>query len=409
MMRIKLAVTIVAAILAVSLTACDRDSNPIGGPSRTQELSAPSDKLASPAPPSGLVSVPVWNGTLRFWPFTGTSFSGQPQDPINLLFVGECEPGEIRAALMSLDGDRTAYGFPDAFPFNGTWHDAIGDMQTAYGEPTGWAGSAVQLECGSYGPLRFHLRLFQVGEWTLANAHLDLLIPSTTEHQVIQWELAEQMLIVDFIRGGLLDPVNPMMPTPPVNPAPFGSIPPYIYNGLPPELKALIGGPPGNVTDPIPIMSDGSAMVLNVARQAAAAPGVSTQNFVIDFDQVIPKPFCASGPYDYLYVHGPVRLRQLNVATPSGRLMTQFHALGLLSLTPVNPMTNPPTPLGETYRAVVNEHHKGIVTDQVTLVSSFQMRIEIPPTGPFRGRLEVMLNVGPGGSSGYTIDVRCEP
>ncbi len=408
MRKLKLMLPAACIGLAMTLAACEHNSNPIGGTSQVGGIGSVSNKPAPSSPP-GLVTTPVWSGSLAFWPYTGTSFAGQPQDPINLIFVGQCAPGEIRAALMSLDGDRTAYGFPNSFPFNSTWRDAIGDVQTAYGETYGWAGSAVQLECGGYDPLRFHIRLFQVGDWTLGNAHLDLLIPNTTEHQVIQWELAEQLLTIDLIRSGVLDASNPMMPTPPINPAPYGGIPPYIYNALPVELRVLIGGPLGDVTVPVPIMSDGHAMVFNLEGTAERTPGSATQDFVINFDQIIPKPFCVSGGFEYLYVQGPVRLRQFNTQTPSGRLMTQFHALGHLSLTPVNPMTNPPTPIGETYKAIVNEHHKGIVTDQNTLTSAFQMRIEIPPTGPARGRLQVNLNVGPGGSSHYSMEISCEP
>ncbi len=66
----------------------------------------------------------------------------------------------VRVALMMLDGNRTAYGFPPVAPFNCRWKEAMGANQTGYAMPSGSTASALQLECGDYGPVRFHLRLF---------------------------------------------------------------------------------------------------------------------------------------------------------------------------------------------------------------------------------------------------------
>jgi hypothetical protein len=43
----------------------------------------------------------------------------------------------------------------------------MGAVQTSYAASSGWTGSAVQLQCGSYASLRFHLRLFEMGGQTL--------------------------------------------------------------------------------------------------------------------------------------------------------------------------------------------------------------------------------------------------
>ncbi|HEX9610445.1 MAG TPA: hypothetical protein VF978_01070, partial [Gemmatimonadales bacterium] len=205
---------------------------------------------AGEATPSPLASVALGSSTLEFWPFTGADFGHTPLDPINLIFFGQSDPRALRAALMMLDGDRTAFGLPDVFPFNCTWKDAIGGMQTAYSTGAGWAGSAIQLECGDFGPIRFHLRLFNAGDWTLANAHFEVLIPATTEHQVLSWELAEQLVTVDLLRSGLLDAGVPLFATGTINPSPFHEIPAVIYNGLPLELRGVIGGPSGDVSGP---------------------------------------------------------------------------------------------------------------------------------------------------------------
>jgi hypothetical protein len=391
-------------ILAVFF-GCQRSADFGTSPSPPSKVSGELTS-SSPAP---LVTVNFGSGSLTFWPFTGTDFSGFPQDPINFIVVGKSDPREIRAALLSLDGDRTAFGFPDAFPFNLPWTEGVGGVQNTYAEPSGWIGGAIQLFSGPYDPLRFHLRLFDAGDWTLGGVHFEVLIPGTETHQVISWELAEQLLAVDFMRSGILDPLVPLGQSQEINPAPYKDIPAMIYNGLPVELRAAIGGPLGNVTYPVPIFSDGKATIFNAAQSLGFAPGRFKEFSVINFNQVIPKPFCSSGPFDYLLVSGPITLRQQIVVTPSGNYVSQFQAVGHLDLTPVNPLTNPPTPIGETYRAIVNEHHEGFVTDKNTQSANFQMQIEIPPSGPFHGQLLINLKVGPGESSHSSVEVKCLP
>ncbi|OGC78320.1 MAG: hypothetical protein A2Z27_04040 [candidate division Zixibacteria bacterium RBG_16_50_21] len=358
--------------------------------------------------PQPLVTVNFGPESMTFWPYTGIDFSGIPQDPLNFIVVGESDPQNIRSALLSLDGDRTAFGFPDAFPFNATWTEGVGGVQTTYAEPEGWIGGSVQLFSGPYDPLRFHLRLFDAGDWTLGGVHFEVLIPGTETHQVLSWELAEQLLAVDLLRSGLLDGAIPFVQSQQINPAPYKDIPAIIYNGLPVELRAAIGGPLGDVTDPVPILSDGKATIFNAAESFGFTPGKFKEFSVINFNQVIPKPFCSSGPFDYLLVSGPITLRQLVLVTPSGNYVSQFQAVGHLDLTPVNPLTNPPTPIGETYRAQVLEHHKSIITEQNSLTSNFQMQIEIPPSGPFHGKLVIKVKIGPNGPVQEQVEVICD-
>ena len=94
------------------------------------QLETTANKFGTYAPaPSPLVTVSVGEDNLDFWPYTGGDFSSDPVCPINLIFIGEADPRDIRAALFSLDGDRTAAGFPDIPPFNDTWQDAIGFVE----------------------------------------------------------------------------------------------------------------------------------------------------------------------------------------------------------------------------------------------------------------------------------------
>ena len=366
------------------------------------QLEATTNQSAAPTP-SPLVTVNFGSGDMTFWPFAGNNFSGVGQDPVNLIFVGKCDPREIRAALMSLEADRT--GFPPMPPFNSKWQDAIGDIETAYGGPQGWSGSAIQLACGEYQPLRFHLRLFRVGEWTLANAHLDLLIPGTTDHQVISWEVPEQFVVADFIRSGLLDPDVPMMTTDKINPSPFRTIPAIIYNGLPVELRVLIGGPTNDVTDDVPIGTDGRAVVLNLAKKVPVRHGTFVQDFIINFDQVIPKPLCASGPLDYLYVKGPVHLHQVSRQMPTGLYSVLFVANGELTVTPVNPQTKEPT--GPSMNAIVKERHGSALGDKYFSASGTKYQRLGERSKPVSGEYFSRLFITSIGNNGFEEILHC--
>jgi hypothetical protein len=397
----------VAALLMV--TGCDENAvNSLNG-NLGPDNNLDTPNLANPAPPPpDLVTVDIGAGSVEFWPWVANDLSGTPWDPASLILIGEADPAALRAALMFLDGDRTAYGFPDEFPFNATWQDAMGDVQAGYGVPSGWVGNVIQMECGTYDPIRIHLRLFDMGDWTLGTAHLEVFIPGTADHQVISWELAEQLVAVDMLRSGLLDETVPMFPTQQINDAPtWREIPSIIYNGLPVELRAAIGGPLGNVTEQVGIGTDGHATVLNIAEDFGWTPEVARRELTLNYDIVAPKPFCAGGSFEYVYINGPVNLNQTVQILPNGNITSRFRAHGHLDITPVDPSTTPPTPVGETYRAVVNERHSGIVTNGVTLISSFRMQMELPQSAPFHGRLVSWLEIGPNGQNNYTLEIEC--
>jgi hypothetical protein len=370
-----------------------------------QDLMAKPVNFVNAAPPSPITTIEVGPNSLTFWPYTGDNFFGTGQDPINLIFFGNADPRDIRAALLALDGDRSAFGMPPFPPFNSQWDDAIGNVQVGYGEPEGWTGGCVQLACGDYGPLRFHLRLFKMGDWTVGNAHFELLIPGTTDHQVLSWEVAEQFVIADFIRSGLLDIQIPMMPTAQINESPWRTIPAVIYNEIPVEVRALIGGPLNDVENDIPIGTDGHAMILNVAGTVPCVPEIRNQDFVVEFGQVIPKPFCASGPDDYVYVQGPVHLVQTSSLTETGEYHVTFRAEGQLTVTPVNPFTG--EPIGETLMAEVIEHHDTHFTDNTAWASSLLSQHLLPDTADGAGRLFVRLQVRSDGRNAYTAIIRC--
>ncbi|PKK83634.1 MAG: hypothetical protein CVT49_07715 [candidate division Zixibacteria bacterium HGW-Zixibacteria-1] len=400
-------------IVALVVVGCEKSIEPVGHSAANvsdidEEMSALMATAKTTAfypPPAGLVTVGYDGNNLDFWPYSGTDFSGTPQDPINLIFCGHADPRDIRTALMSLDGDRTAFGYPPVQPFNSTWEDAIGDMQTSYGTGEGWNGSPVQLACGPYGPLRFHIRFFKMGEWTVANAHFEVQIPGTADHQVLSWEKAEQFVMVDLIRSGLVDPSTGIVPTDQINDSPFRTIMKDIYNELPLEIRGFIEGPLGNVGADVPIGTDGHALVINILGALPPVSNVYVQDFIINYGQVVPRPFCSSGPMDYVYVEGPVQMTQTVKVAHDGSYAMDFQASGTLTVIPFDPINM--VPIGDPLTAEVRETHAGRMNEWGEWSSSVVYQKLMPVTEPGSGRLFKWLHVGTGDRDGFMASVWC--
>jgi hypothetical protein len=306
-----------------------------------------------PAPP-GLVTLDVPDGPFTIWPFTGTDLAGTASDPVNLVFLGDADPRQVRQALMALGGDRAAFGLPNAFPFNCTWTDAIGRHQTAWAEAERWQGSAIQMACGDYGSLRFHLRLFRQGRRTLGNVHFEVLIPGTTDHEVLAWEFAESFVVLDMVRTGALTATP--SPTQVINPAPtYRTIRHQVFNGLPVPLRAVLGLPLANQSAPVPIPTNGMATVVSLWQPFQPVKSETRLEYDQMFNQTIPRPFCSSGPLDYLKVTGPLRFVHEVRTGSSGGYSASFSATGTLDVVPVNPLTGQPT--GPAFQAEVFERH----------------------------------------------------
>jgi len=341
-------------------------------------------------PPTELVTVDFGGENLTFWPYTGNAFDGASIDPINLIFTGEADPVQIRDALLSLDGDRSAYGFPPVPPFAGSWEDCVGGtVQTTYVDSDeGWLGSVVQLSLGQYDQIRFHLRLFrtgqrfgQNGEWTLGGAHFEVMIPGTADHQVLSWELAQQLVMVDLLRSGLLDVATPIQSTGLINAAPsYREIPAEIYNVLPADLLALIGGPPPPVAAAMPLASDGAGTILNLSGTAPRQSGTFNRTITIEYGQFVPRPFCSDGPYDYLYVTGPVEFTNTVQVTPAGRYSHRAHHDGELTATPIDITTG--NPCGETFSASVWGRERGRLSHWGSRVLAVDKRLTRQAAGP---------------------------
>ena len=395
-----------AAIVVTMLAGCVDRILPLE-PSRSK--STMWSQGAADNPPPGVVDVTAGSETLSLFPYTAGDFSGNPVDPINIVFVGNVDATTIRNALMALDGDRTGDGFPPVAPFDGTWSDALGGVQTTYADGAGWVGSVVQLSLGGYGPVRVHLRLFETrvpygdgGKWTLGGAHFEILIPGTTDHQVIGWELAEQIVVSDLMRCGLEVSASSSGG---INAAPsFRSIPAVIYNGIPDGLKFLAGLPPGPTATDVPIPSDGQATVLHVEGEVSGVADIREESFTLQFSQIIPKPFCSDSPFDFLLVEGPVSLRKTVRVSGQGRYAYDATIRGQLTATPIDVTQNPPVPAGAPFKVTASDVQHGFISADDARVSMQGKRIVI---GNGAEKQFIRLEVHEHGTNHFSADVKC--
>ncbi|HEY6571674.1 MAG TPA: hypothetical protein VI198_00010 [Candidatus Eisenbacteria bacterium] len=406
---------VLVALGAIVAAGCSRDAPAPNAPGAgSTDLSGrvatagPIVEQRGDTPPSYVTEVPAHGVHLHFWPYTGNGFDGTPVDPMNLIFVGNADPRTIRAALMNLDGNRTAFGFPDAPPFNQRWGDAFGDVQTSWAEGEGWTGSIIQLALGDYSSARVHLRLFRTTgtaemAWTLGAAHFEVLIPGTADHWVLSWELAQSVVLADLLRAGLVVP--PLQESAPITQTPsYRTIPPVIYNGLPVELRGAIGGPLGDQTADVPVANDGKAAILTLGGGPETGVG-ETQSFTLTFGQAIPKPICSDGPYDYVYVEGPVQFTRTSTVDAAGGYAYTAHAAGQLTVTPLDVTTNPPTPMGPSYMALISEDQQGLSGMLEETVFARSRRIAAQHGGAERTTTD--LKLGWNGPKRYRVSGRC--
>jgi len=348
-------------------------------------------------PPSGVVETDAAGRTLTLWPFTGTALDGVASDPINLVFIGDADPRNVRAALMSLPGAR-----PGPFAsFDCRWTDAMGGAQTAFSADGGWEGSVVQLECGDYRTIRFHVRLFRAGDRTVGNAHLDVLIPDTPFHQVLSWELARQFVVAEFVRTGLL------AAAPSETGRLYGpdhrSIPQALFNALPPELRALVTGSPALAPGDVPLATSGRASVLAVGGTAPATPTLTTQELELRFGRVIPAPICNPSGQRLVLVTGPIRQRLEVRIDDAGVLSSQYRADGDLMVADFDPMTGA---IGVADPASTRDHAHAHVHDRIASMAFSQTR-HLRRAGAADQRSQLDLLLGPNGLNRFSATERC--
>jgi hypothetical protein len=313
-------------------------------------------------PPSGVVDVSAGGESLIVWPYTTDDFV-QPSDPINLLFPN-ADPRAIRQELMKLEGDRP-------FPYSllsihdCRWTDALGDEQAAFGRPERWVGGAVQLACAPPGaPLgvdfRVHMRLFRIGKDTIGGVHLDFLIPGTAEHETLSWDFPRSFVLHDMGRTGAV--VASVEPVAMIDAGTFRAVRRPIYEALVAHGAGTLLGmlglvAPANPTADVPIPTDGHALAFVTAIDFAPARTHVVTTTQVTYDIVVPKPFCAAGPADYVRLKGPLQFLQSVSTEPSGLYERTYSFGGTLRVTPVGAP-------GQALDASIFEIHRARLDDR---------------------------------------------
>jgi hypothetical protein len=349
--------------------------------------------------PSGLIPVNADDVVTTVWPYTSTGFSTSPQDPINLIFTGSADPRQIRSILLGLSGS----GRPGPLAaFTCTWSDAAGDPQTSYSESEGWVPSSIQLQCGDYYGPRVHIRIFRQGSVTVANGHYEILIPGTNMHEVLSWELAQSLITADLARSGHLGAAPALSAV--ITAAPYyRSVQAPIAAGL--STAQIIGlGLQVNGDGTASIPNDGRAAILSIASAPSLTEGMVDSDFVLQFGQVIPKPFCTTGTTGYLYATGPITVH-MRSGIVDGNFESTTTSEGTLTLVEFNPSTR--QPVSAPYQGVIGERASVKMTNGSGWVEFFSSRVETPDAGSTRGSRTVIFRAREHGLDQYEVDVSC--
>jgi len=106
----------------------------------------------------------------------------------------------------------------------------------------------------------------------------------------------------------------------------------------------------------------------------------------VTYSIVVPKPFCATGPFDFVQLAGPLDFTLSVHTNPSGRYDRTYAFGGTLRVTPMRPVlppTSPPTfvPTGSPVDAVILQAQRGTLADQrdQTTEIAEQLLLSDPP------------------------------
>ena len=132
--------------------------------------------------------------------------------------------------------------------------------------------------------------------------------------------------------------------------------------GLPAELIQLISGPARPQAEPVPIGSNGHATTIHLAAARPVRPMTYTNTTFVDFGQFIPRPFCSTGPADWLHITGGVEFFTSVKVNHAGRFSYRGGYRGTIYATPVD-INNDGQPIGEMFEADVRGRQHGAINE----------------------------------------------
>ncbi|HEX6575646.1 MAG TPA: hypothetical protein VF042_11820, partial [Gemmatimonadaceae bacterium] len=127
-------------------------------------------------------------------------------------------------------------------------------------------------------------------------------------------------------------------------------------------------------------------------------------DFVIQFGQVIPKPFCTAGTIGYLFASGPITVH-MRSGIVDGNFESTTTSTGTLNLVEFNPVTR--QPVSAPYHGLVGEETSVKLTHGAAWVEFFSTREETPDNGTNRGTRVESFRAREHGLDAYTLDITC--
>jgi hypothetical protein len=172
-----------------------------------------------------------------------------------------------------------------------------------------------------------------------------------------------------------------------------------------PLMPVLTGGPDKNTwnaADPKPVVvapNDGHPLIAAAAGHFPSLGAGTSQRFVIELDQTIPKPFCAVNE-QLVHVRGPVSFAKQVTVHRDGRQMSEIRIEGQLTVTPV-------LAPGEAYQARVGEIHLSWLTSDAHSVHWLNQQILLPAKTRERGNHRLSFHVASAGPAEFHVTDRC--
>jgi hypothetical protein len=241
-------------------------------------------------------------------------------------------------------------------------------------------GGAIQLACVHAGaplgdPFRLHVRLFRSGKHTLGAAHFEVLIDKTPEHEVLSWDYARSFVTYDMTTGALLSPPATVDLVPGGY---FREVRRAVYDAIANSggagLLGLLGlVAPADAAAPVPIplgsvplgapttLADAAVLATAIDFEPARTHVVTTTE--VEFDRLVPKPFCAGVPAGHIgaYLLGPLHFTMSVSTGPSGRYERTYAVGGTLDVTAA--------PAGDSASASIFEVHQAALDDRQAQVT----------------------------------------